>query len=375
MKVLLVDDEPFILQGLSVLIDWAAEGCEIVKMASNGKEALLYLEDHEADLVITDIKMPVMSGLELLEQIRGRQISDAFFIILSGYNDFSYAQKAIRYACMDYLVKPVQKEALLELIRKAKSSLAVTEQNAENERWMQEMQLKQYIIALLRGKQNEEELKYVKERLRLGDGGLRYIHISMQNISPVVKAELLQDHSMAITFGGDSEMSFKNLVDTVGQLMNQLAPEKLSEFRQMNKEEKQSAIDDFLEKYKAKHSQDAKKTETEDANGTEQKEDNEIFETSVPFSLEFSSLDEMLRLIRLAPFTEKMPTSSLYKFQQKYYLVMDLIHFSREELRPFAFTIVEYNNCRYAEVGQIAFIKEHGKCIVENEALQTLMQL
>ena len=188
-------------------------------------------------------------------------------------------------------------------------------------------------------------------------------NISMQNISPVVKAELLQDHSMAITFGGDSEMSFKNLVDTVGQLMNQLAPEKLSEFRQMNKEEKQSAIDDFLEKYKAKHSQDAKKTETEDANGTEQKEDNEIFETSVPFSLEFSSLDEMLRLIRL------------YKFQQKYYLVMDLIHFSREELRPFAFTIVEYNNCRYAEVGQIAFIKEHGKCIVENEALQTLMQL
>ena len=57
-------------------------------------------------------------------------------------------------------------------------------------------------------------------------------NISMQNISPVVKAELLQDHSMAITFGGDSEMSFKNLVDTVGQLMNQLAPEKLSEFRQ-----------------------------------------------------------------------------------------------------------------------------------------------
>ena len=168
MKVLLVDDEPFILQGLSVLIDWAAEGREIVKMASNGKEALLYLEDHEADLVITDIKMPVMSGLELLEQIRGRQISDAFFIILSGYNDFSYAQKAIRYACMDYLVKPVQKEALLELIRKAKSSLAVTEQNAENERRMQEMQLKQYIIALLRGKETKRERRMRKSVYGLG---------------------------------------------------------------------------------------------------------------------------------------------------------------------------------------------------------------
>ena len=200
-------------------------------------------------------------------------------------------------------------------------------------------------------------------------------NISLQNISPVVKAELLQDHSMAITFGGDSEMSFKNLVDTVGQLMNQLAPEKISEFRQMNQEEKKSAIDDFLEKYKTRHSQGAKKTETEDANDTEQKEDNEIFETSVPFSLEFSSLDEVLRLIRLAPFTEKVPASSFYKFRQKYYLVMDLIHFSREELRPFAFTIVEYPCLMDSSPVQIAFIKEHGKCIVENEALQTLMQL
>ena len=93
MKVLLVDDEPFILQGLSVLIDWAAEGCEIVKMASNGKEALLYLEDHEADLVITDIKMPVMSGLELLEQIRGRQISDAFLLYSAGIMIFLMRRK------------------------------------------------------------------------------------------------------------------------------------------------------------------------------------------------------------------------------------------------------------------------------------------
>lgn len=221
MKVLLVDDEPFILQGLSVLVDWTAEGCEIVKMASNGKEALVYLEDHEVDLVITDIKMPVMSGLELLEQIRGRQISDAFFIILSGYNDFSYAQKAIRYACMDYLVKPVQKEALLELIRKAKSSLAVTEQNAENERWIQEMQLKQYIIALLRGKQNEEELQYVKEHLRLGEGCLRYIHISMQNISDIeefsdsemqVIRNQMYAHAMEI-LEDDGSHFFKELLD------------------------------------------------------------------------------------------------------------------------------------------------------------------
>ena len=106
MKVLIADDEPFILQGLSVLIDWEAEGCEIVRKATNGMEALDYLRQNSVDLVISDIKMPEMSGLELLEKIRTEKISDAYFIFLSGYNEFAYAQKAMRYSCMDYLLKP-----------------------------------------------------------------------------------------------------------------------------------------------------------------------------------------------------------------------------------------------------------------------------
>ena len=85
MKVLIADDEPFILQGLSVLIDWEAEGCEIVRKATSGMEALDYLRQNSVDLVISDIKMPEMSGLELLEKIRTEKISDAYFIFLSGY--------------------------------------------------------------------------------------------------------------------------------------------------------------------------------------------------------------------------------------------------------------------------------------------------
>ena len=81
MKVLIADDEPFILQGLSVLIDWEAEGCEIVRKATNGMEALDYLRQNSVDLVISDIKMPEMSGLELLEKIRTEKISDAYFIL------------------------------------------------------------------------------------------------------------------------------------------------------------------------------------------------------------------------------------------------------------------------------------------------------
>ena len=153
MKVLIADDEPFILQGLSVLIDWESEGCEIVRKATNGMEALDYLRQNSVDLVISDIKMPEMSGLELLEKIRTEKISDAYFIFLSGYNEFAYAQKAMRYSCMDYLLKPVKKEALLERIREIREKLDLTMLEKEKERRVQEAYLRQCIYDLLLGRQ------------------------------------------------------------------------------------------------------------------------------------------------------------------------------------------------------------------------------
>lgn len=118
LRVLLVDDEPFILQGLKLLIDWEQEGFEIAATAENGKEALAFLKKEKVDLVIADIKMPEMSGLELLEHIRKERISDAYFVILSGYAEFNYAQQAMRNACTEYLLKPVDKEILLRVLAK-----------------------------------------------------------------------------------------------------------------------------------------------------------------------------------------------------------------------------------------------------------------
>lgn len=182
MRVLLVDDEPFILQGLTVLLDWESLGYEIVKTAANGKEALDYLKENKVDLIIADIKMPVMTGLELLQVLREEKISEAFYIIISGYNDFKFAQKAIRYDCMDYILKPVQKESLIELLKKAANQKAVTEQEAEAGRKMQQTYLMQNLIALLRGKYEQAHLNYVTENLKLSDG-IRYIHICLDNIS------------------------------------------------------------------------------------------------------------------------------------------------------------------------------------------------
>ena len=75
LKVLLVDDEPFIIQGLKVLIDWEQEGYMIAGTASNGKEAYDFLKKESVDLIIADIQMPVMTGLDLQEAIRKENLS------------------------------------------------------------------------------------------------------------------------------------------------------------------------------------------------------------------------------------------------------------------------------------------------------------
>ncbi len=176
LKVLLVDDEYFIVQGLLVLIDWKAEGYEIAATAANGREALDYLRENKVDLVITDIAMPVMNGLELLETVRREQLSEAAFVILSGYSDFSYAQQAIRDGCMDYLLKPVEREELIGILRRYNHLSAHARQEQQDQERYEEAYLARNIIALLFGKYDDFNLDYVKMHMQLSEG-VRYIEI------------------------------------------------------------------------------------------------------------------------------------------------------------------------------------------------------
>ena len=107
-RVLIVDDEKIERTGIKFLlgqIDCSFETYEAV----NGKEAEEWLRDNQADILITDIKMPFMDGLELLEQIN-QLYPDMVKIIISGYGEFSYAKKAIRYGVEEYILKPVDPE-------------------------------------------------------------------------------------------------------------------------------------------------------------------------------------------------------------------------------------------------------------------------
>ncbi|PHV69977.1 hypothetical protein CS063_12580 [Sporanaerobium hydrogeniformans] len=125
IRVLIVDDEVLLRRGLHALIHWEELECELVGEAANGLEALDFLEKNQVDLVITDIRMPVMNGLELIENINIKNKSTKV-IIVSGYDDFVYAKAALQYGASYYVLKPVDEEEINEAILKAKEQIEDT---------------------------------------------------------------------------------------------------------------------------------------------------------------------------------------------------------------------------------------------------------
>ena len=105
LKVLVVEDEEMIRKGIVLAVDWAALDCVVVGEASNGEEALAAVERYDPSLIITDLKMPKMDGIEMLRQLRERG-NHAYVIILTAYDSFTYAQSALRLGAVDFLLKP-----------------------------------------------------------------------------------------------------------------------------------------------------------------------------------------------------------------------------------------------------------------------------
>lgn len=122
LKMLIVDDEPIICQGLIETIPWKDIGVEVVGTAEHGKEALSFMHQDNIDLVLTDVYMPEMDGLELSKYI-SRKFPESKIIIMSGYDEFEYARQAIRLGVEDYLLKPVDIDDLLELVEKVRQTI------------------------------------------------------------------------------------------------------------------------------------------------------------------------------------------------------------------------------------------------------------
>lgn len=187
LKVLLVDDEPFILQGLKVLIDWKSLTCEIVSTASNGVEAYEYVRSNPVDVIITDIKMPEMNGLDLLKKLRDNEYKDIEVIILSGYKDFEYAMEGMKYGCCGYVLKPVEKEELTSIIKKIAEKKNEIIRETKQKESMERALFARNIIAVLFGKFDEVNVNYIKERIRLSEE-MRFA--SIEFITPGGKEEI-----------------------------------------------------------------------------------------------------------------------------------------------------------------------------------------
>lgn len=111
LKVLLVDDEAPILNNLNRVLPWQEMGMVVVGMARSGTEALRIAEEKQPDLVLSDIRMPVMDGLTFISKLREMGL-DSEVLLLSGYQEFDYAREAIRLGVKEYICKPIHYEEL-----------------------------------------------------------------------------------------------------------------------------------------------------------------------------------------------------------------------------------------------------------------------
>lgn len=121
--VLIADDEPWVAYGISNLIKWETLGFKIIDTALDGMSALEKVKCHAPDLLISDIRMPGLNGLELMRRIREEQI-DTEVVFMSGYTEFEYAQEAVRLGAFDYLVKQVENTDLEAMLKRVAQKLS-----------------------------------------------------------------------------------------------------------------------------------------------------------------------------------------------------------------------------------------------------------
>lgn len=122
-KVLLIDDEPGAIEGMQMWIHWQELGFEVCGTCNNGMEGLRMIQDLEPDLVVTDVNMPLMDGLMMIEAWQKVESKPVRFAILSGYSEFEYAQRSMRFGVNHYLLKPVIPEEAEEELREIHQEL------------------------------------------------------------------------------------------------------------------------------------------------------------------------------------------------------------------------------------------------------------
>lgn len=171
--VLIADDERMVRMNLRTLIERDSEGFRVVSEARDGEQALKECLEHEPDLIITDIRMPGIEGLELIRRLSERNIK-AEFLVVSGYSDFQYAQKALRYGVADYLLKPIDPDYFHSVMGKLSARIrSKSEKRKVSKDWVWTWKVHAEDMAKALWSLNEEqmqsELEWIHSMLPAGE--------------------------------------------------------------------------------------------------------------------------------------------------------------------------------------------------------------
>ena len=244
LRVLLVDDEIMIREGFKRLFDWEGHDCEVVGEAADGMEALARIDTLCPDIVIMDINIPIMNGLKVIQLSRIKHPGIAF-VIVSGYDDFSYCQQALRLQITDYILKPVDYDEFGVCIDNLKISLyekRVSEEEKTGEktervitgitRYMQEHLTEEVSLSVL-AEEFHLNPQYISQLFKneIGVGFLSYLtNIRMEKAKKLLVSTQLSMVEIAEQTGyGDYRVFTKVFKKTEGITPSQYRREFLEE--------------------------------------------------------------------------------------------------------------------------------------------------
>ena len=220
--VILADDEPQILEGIRDSVEWETLGFRVIATALNGKELLEQTETLRPDLVISDIKMPFLDGLEVA-RILHENMMHIKIVLFSGWDDFEYAQLAIRYGVSEYVLKPIDFQEMQNLLKKIRGELETELEQRQNQERFAEIYQKslpllqeQFLIQLVRGSLTPEQMQR-----------------QQKNLSVSLDANCFCVVSMKITEESDDYLSQFSVAESVNEMLQQVCPFRI--FRYLDK--------------------------------------------------------------------------------------------------------------------------------------------
>lgn len=250
IKVLIVDDEFYSRKGISKVIPWKDFGCEVCGEADNAYDAIDIAISEKPEIIITDINMPEMDGLEMAKNIRAKN-PHTKFIVITGYDDFNYARGAIKINALDFLLKPVDIDELKAAIEKCTESII---KDKETSLFAKEKKL----IGILRGEEEIEKIKdFFKEEDRVAlalinnddfETDLKskeeseYIKINSfidnwisENMRGCYNISQVHIYRTLVMIKDNKEEDFKNLIDAVKKKFNCTITISITEINNINK--------------------------------------------------------------------------------------------------------------------------------------------